>query len=103
MADGQTVGARIGQTTFMPGRGIRVENFNSFVEYRLPQTVTSGQFSMIVDVATRTSGDKTKLFAMYDGGADIITSRWRATLDKRNDGTVTWRFYRRRARNERTD
>ena len=33
---GETVGERVGPTSFVPGRGLRLDNGTSFVRYRLP-------------------------------------------------------------------
>ncbi|MDP9323812.1 MAG: hypothetical protein M3P13_09260, partial [Acidobacteriota bacterium] len=46
---GETVGQPIGSTTFIPGRGIQLNTGTSYVRYQLPQTITSGEFSMDVE------------------------------------------------------
>ncbi len=39
--NGQTVAQIVGQATFVPNVGIRVENTTSYVKYAIPQTITS--------------------------------------------------------------
>ncbi len=91
----RTVGDIFGPATFIKGVGVRLEDFSSFVRYRLPQTLTEGEFSMIVTgVQTNTEGTKTKIMAMSEGLADIITNDRRMTVEKRGDppGIVAWRM-----------
>jgi hypothetical protein len=92
--NGKTVGSPAGATSFIPNVGIKLENFTSLVEYRLAQTLTEGQFSMLVtNVPTNTEGEKTKIMSMREGTSDIITNDRRFTIEKRGDppGTVAWR------------
>ena len=92
---GESVGRLIGATTYVPGKGFRLENQGARVEYRLPQTVRSGEFSMIVTgLRTNTEGQKTKLLSMAEGWSDITTNDRRMTLEKRGDpaGVIAWRF-----------
>jgi hypothetical protein len=81
---GETVGERVGSTTFVPDKGIRLDSSSSFVRYRLPQTVTTGEFSMEVEglrpnlpVAQGFSVNKPKIFGMQDGDGDYTTNIWR--------------------------
>lgn len=93
--DGKTIGTRVGPTTFIPGVGIRLDDFSSYVQYTLPQTLTAGEFSIIVtNIGWNTEGGKTKIMAMADSAADITTSEYRATYEKRGDpaGVIAWRF-----------
>jgi hypothetical protein len=95
LANGKTVGALSGPVTFVPGVGLRLESQLSYVAYQLPQTLTEGEFSLLVtDMPTNTDGDKTKLFAMAEGFSDIVTNNRRMTVEKRGDpaGIVAWRF-----------
>jgi len=46
---GETVGERIGSTTFIPGKGLMLNSVSSFVRYRLPRAVVSGEYSMDVE------------------------------------------------------
>jgi hypothetical protein len=68
---GETIGERIGATTFVPGRGIRLEDQRAYVRYRLPQTLTSGEFSMEVEgLRANGPGGKPKVFQMMDSAGN---------------------------------
>jgi hypothetical protein len=96
LTNGTTVGEIVGGgVEFIQGVGVRFKDFHSHIRYRLPQTVTTGEFSLVITgVATNTEGDKTKLFAMGEGLDDIVTNDRRMTVEKRGDpeGIVAWRF-----------
>lgn len=95
LTNGTTVGEIVGSVTFIPGVGVRLNDFGSHIRYRLPQTLLNGEFSLIVTgVATNTEGDKTKLFAMSEGLDDLVTNDRRMSVEKRGDpeGIVAWRF-----------
>jgi hypothetical protein len=95
LTDGKTVGTVHGSVTFIPNVGARINNLSSYIEYRLPQTVTSGQFSILVTgMPTNTEGTKTKIMAMSQGDSDITTNDRRFTIEKRGDppGIVAWRM-----------
>jgi hypothetical protein len=74
LSDGFTVGERFGQTSFVPGRGIRIENTSSYVRYQLPATVPNGEFSMEVEGLGPTSGTKLTVFSMAQGLGGVIGS-----------------------------
>ena len=95
LTNGRTVGEIIGPVTFIPGVGVRLEDFTSHIRYRLPRTMVTGEFSIIVtNMATNTEGDKTKVMAMSEGLSDLITNERRMTIEKRGDpeGIVAWRL-----------
>lgn len=95
LINGRTVGTMNGPLTFIPGTGLKFESQVSYVSYVLPQTLTEGEFSLLVTgMPANTDGDKTKLFAMGQGFADIVTNDRRMTVEKRGDppGIVAWRF-----------
>jgi hypothetical protein len=93
LTNGQTVGALVGSVTLTPGRGATINTNDSHIRYILAQTLTGGEFSLEVSgVANDSTGDKTKIMAMYDGNGDITTSNWRCTVEKRDGGIVAWRF-----------
>ena len=94
---GKTIGHRVGPTSFVPGRGIRLEALSSYVKYHLQQTLTAGEFSVLVtDLDFNTEGDKTKIISMIQGDndQDITTNDRRFTLEKRGNppGIVAWRM-----------
>lgn len=95
LINGQTVGTVHGSVTFIPGVGVRLESQLSYISYQLEQTLTEGEFSIIVtDMPSNTEGNKTKLFAMGQGYSDIVVNDRRMTVEKRGDppGIVAWRF-----------
>ena len=97
LVHGETVGDRIGSTTFIDGKGIRLNNGQSWVRYLLPQTVTSGEFSMDVEgLQANAPGDKAKVFGMQEGQDDFITNRYRVDIQYRGTtgfppNAIQWR------------
>jgi hypothetical protein len=95
LTTGKTVGEIVGDVTFLPGVGVRLNDFGSHIRYRLPQTLRTGEFSLIItNLTTNSEGDKTKVFGMSEGLFDIVTNDRRFTVEKRGDppGIVAWRF-----------
>ena len=95
LTNGETVGDIFGSVTFIPGVGVRLNDFTSYIRYRLPQTLTVGEYSLIImGLNTNSEGDKTKVFGMAEGDFDIVTNDRRFTVEKRGDppGIVAWRF-----------
>jgi hypothetical protein len=81
---GETVGERVGQTTFIAGKGLRVDNTTSMVRYLLPQTVTTGEFSMEIEgLQANASGDKCKVFSMQEGTTNFTDNRYRVDIQYR--------------------
>ena len=94
---GKTIGRPVGPISFVPGVGVRLEGLGSYVKYYLQQTLTAGEFSILVtNVVFNTEGDKTKIMAMIQGDADqtITNNDRRFTLEKRGNpaGIVAWRM-----------
>jgi hypothetical protein len=95
LINGKTIGQIHGPVTFIPGLGVRLETQLSYISYQLEQTLTEGEFSIIVTgMPANTEGNKTKLFAMGEGYSDIVTNDRRMTVEKRGDppGVIAWRF-----------
>lgn len=95
LTKGKTIGEVHGPVTFIPGVGVRLLSQESYISYELAQTLTEGEFSILVtQMDTNTDGGKTKLFAMGEGYSDIVTNDRRMTIEKRGDpaGIVAWRF-----------
>ena len=94
---GETVGERVGQTTFIPGKGIKLNNGQSYVKYLLPQTISDGEFSMDVEgLQANAPGDKAKVFGMQEGQDDFITNRYRVDIQYRGTtgvppNAIQWR------------
>lgn len=73
--NGQTIGERVGSTTFMGEQGLRVDNANSWVKYQLAETLTSGEISVEVSgLAPNNPGFKSRIFSMMDGGTSLFHS-----------------------------
>ena len=78
---GETVGERVGQTTFIAGKGIRIDNNASMVRYLLPQTVSTGEFSMDVEgLYANAPGDKGKVFSMQEGTTNFTDNKYRVDI-----------------------
>jgi hypothetical protein len=103
LINGKTIGQIHGPVTFIPGVGAKLESQLSYISYQLGQTLTEGEFSILITgMPTNTEGDKTKLFAMGEGYSDIVTNDRRMTVEKRGNpaGVVAWRFLTHDARTE---
>jgi hypothetical protein len=95
MIDGKTIGRINGAVVPIPGVGMKLVGFTSFIAWQLPQTIAAGEFSMLITgVPDNTEGDKTKLMAMAEGFSDIVTNDRRFTLERRGNpfGVVAWRM-----------
>ena len=74
---GTTVGLPVGSTTFIPGKGIRLNDGNSWVQYQLPQSLSTGEFSMEIEgLHPNGPGPKLKVFSMSDGTGDVYRSNY---------------------------
>ena len=87
----------IGQTAFVPGKGLKLLNGQSWARYQLPATITSGEFSVDVEGFTPGyPGDKGKVFGMDNGQGDFITNPYRVDIQYRGStgvppGAITFR------------
>jgi hypothetical protein len=82
--NGATVGEAVGPTTFLPEKGIRLEANTAYVRYRIPQTITSGEFSMEVEgLRANAPGNKSKVFGMSTDSGDFITDPYRVDIQYR--------------------
>ena len=91
LVNGRTIGTPT-DVTFV-GQGARLNRLGSRITYTLPQTLNAGEFSLFATGLTSDSeGDSTKLFSMQEGFSDLTTNPYRATIEKRDKGTVTFRF-----------
>jgi hypothetical protein len=79
-------------------KGARTIGFTSYIQYRLLQTLSSGEMSFYVDnFNPLAAGTKTKFASMSSDAADVTTDPWRFTLEKRgvsypSPGQVRWRI-----------
>ena len=85
--DGATVGQRRGNTEFIPGVGIRLNAWDSYVAYELPQNLQTGEYSfMATNVDEGNVGDKMKVMSMGEGcHGDITSNDYRFTLEVRGN------------------
>jgi hypothetical protein len=75
--------------------GAKLMDWYSYISYELPQTLTEGEYSLLItNMPANTKGDKQKVMAMAQGYDDIIENDRRMTIEKRGDpaGVVAWRF-----------
>ena len=92
LTNGSTVGTLI-DSTLLPGQGVRLDSLGSRVTYNLPQNLPEGEISVLATgLNSNSAGDSTKLFNMQHGSTDMTTNPCRATIEKRDHGTVTFRF-----------
>lgn len=81
---GETVGQVVGSASFIPGKGLQLNDGRSYVKYLLPQTISSGEFSMDVEgLRANGPGDKAKVFGMQEGQGDFITNKYRIDIQYR--------------------
>ncbi len=94
---GETVGTIVGSATFIPGKGIKLDNGQSYVKYLLPETISAGEFSMEVEgLMANAPGNKAKVFGMQEGQGDFITNRYRVDIQYRGTtgvppNAIQWR------------
>jgi len=93
LIDGTTIGQVHGPVQFIPGQGVKLLGWDSYISYQLPATLTEGEYSLIVtNMSKKTTGDKQKVMGMAEGYSDIIENSRRMTVEKRGDGATAWRF-----------
>ena len=91
LVNGETVGAPANVT--FAENGARFSALESLITYALPQPLTAGEFSVrVTGLTTSSTGDKTKIFSMQEGQTDITDNRFRATIEKRFNGEISFRF-----------
>jgi hypothetical protein len=84
LAGGETIGSPSGSTTFVSGKGLKIESETSFLRYQLAQTLTTGEFSVEVEgLRPNGPGQKLKIFSMSDTVGDLIASRYQLSVQYR--------------------
>jgi hypothetical protein len=84
LAGGETIGTPSGSTTFVSGKGLKIESETSFLRYQLAQTLTTGEFSVEVEgLRPDGPGQKLKIFSMSDTVGDLIASRYQLSVQYR--------------------
>lgn len=95
LTESESVGRIVGPYTWVPGQGIRLESKDSYIEYRLPETCMSCEFSMVVSTVCGDCGDtKSNIMSMRDETSShfFTMNRRRMTIEKRADGIIAWRI-----------
>jgi hypothetical protein len=98
LTDGKSVGSVVGSVDFLPGIGARLNSHGSRITYTLPETLMAGEFSiMVTGIDEGSPGDKSKVMSMQEGGGDITTNDYRATVEQRgrdypDPGYIVFRF-----------
>src|SRR5439155_25618412 len=96
----RTVGTLNGNAQ-LTDEGVFLPDHVSSVRYDLQQTIVQVEFSIMIKGLTTqtpgTQGAKSKVFSMQEGGGDITTDDYRATIDFRGKqyptpGAVTFRI-----------
>lgn len=84
LTNGKTVGTTI-DVTFTAG-GVRLNSKDSVVQYRIPQALTSGEFSAIItNLGNGSEQFKPKVMSMLDDdGVNTTDNKYRVTIDKRS-------------------
>ena len=84
---GTTIGVPVGSTTFLPEKGIQLNDGNAYVRYQLAQPLDSGEFSMEVEgLRANGPGAKLKVFSMSDGTGDLYRSSYLLNAQYRGSG-----------------
>jgi hypothetical protein len=92
LTNGTSIGSRAGGLTFLP-EGVRLDGLGSRIRYALMRTMSSGEFSVqATGLDNNSAGESTKLFSMQQGSDLITTNPYRATIEKRANGTVSFRL-----------
>jgi hypothetical protein len=105
LVNGTTVGQVHGPVTFIPGQGVRLDSFESYITYQLSEPLTQGEYSLLATgLDENNDGNKTKLFSMWNGdyndpvaGCGLTCNSYRMSVELRGDdfgqgGSVAWRF-----------
>ena len=94
----ETIGTPIGSTSFVPGRGIRLNDELAYVRYPLAQTITSGEFSAEVEgLSGGAPGEKLKIFSMQHGTGNLLDSpylmnvQYRGSSDANPNNSISFK------------
>ena len=87
LTNGETLGIRSGNTTFLGTRGLRVENAFSWVRYQLASTLTSGEISVEVEgLQPNGAGSKARIVSMMDNASNLFHSKFLFNVQYRGQG-----------------
>ena len=72
-----TIGTPIGSTTFVAGRGIKINTEDAYVRYQLLTTISNGEMSVEVEgLYGNGPGGKLKILSMFDGTGNLYASKY---------------------------
>ncbi len=85
LTDGRTLGRQV-NSVFIPGKGVQLPDFSSYVQYTLGSTLTAGEMSFFIEgLDEDTNGGKTKVVTMQAGYGDFTANPYRFNVEKRGD------------------
>src|SRR5688572_8875987 len=84
----ESIGTIRGAHTWVPGKGLRLDTENSYVQYLLAETIANGEFSVEVEGLRPNGPDhKLKIFSMSDTTGDLTNSNFQmSTMYRGIDG-----------------
>ncbi len=98
LVHGETIGAVVGAVTFINGRGAQLNDQTSYIRYQLANTITSGEFSVLVEnLAPGAAGSKFKIFSMQSGTGNLIANsymsnvQYRGAIDGNPDNSISFK------------
>jgi hypothetical protein len=84
LTNGETLGTVFGPTEWVAGKGLKLLSGSSFVRYQLPRTISSGEFSMLIEgIAPNGPGGKPRLFSMSDRTGLLTDSKFEMNVQYR--------------------
>ena len=94
----ETIGQIFGSVTFISGRGAQLNTQSSYIRYQLANTITSGEFSVLVEgLAPGAAGSKFKIFSMQSGTGNLIDNpymsnvQYRGAVDGNPDNSISFK------------
>lgn len=95
---GETIGTIVGAVSFVLGRGAQLGDQTSYIRYQLANTITSGEFSVLVEnLAPGAPGSKFKIFSMQSGTGNLIDNpymsnvQYRGALDGNPNNSISFK------------
>ena len=94
----ETIGQIFGSVTFVSGKGAQLNTQSSYIRYQLANTLTSGEFSVLVEgLAAGAPGSKFKIFSMQSGTGNLIDNpymsnvQYRGAIDGNPDNSISFK------------
>jgi hypothetical protein len=84
LTGGVSIGTPTGSTTFIAGKGIKLNDQNAWVSYRLAQTIAAGEMSLEAEgFYPNGPGEKLKVFTMMDDSDNLLESKFNLSTQYR--------------------